>query len=180
MLPPSARRQLLQRLAHRAHPPLTRTLSSRCACQPLHQRPPRRPPAPAPVTLLLRTLSTSPRLHNTVAPQPPSASPPPTDPVSTSRPVPPLPPPTPPPPRPRRRRRWVSAAILLLLGALSGTIVRVALVPPPPPPPGSQSDLALRQSVEKLALKLPIVQKLLADPECEYSGPFPPFSSTAQ
>lgn len=58
---------------------------------------------------------------------------------------------------------------------LSGTVVRVALVPPPPPPPGSQPDLALRKEIETLALKLPIVQRLLADPECECCSP-PPFS----
>lgn len=79
-------------------------------------------------------------------------------------------PPSPPPPQPPRRRRgrWLfSATFFLLVGALGATIVRALVSPPPLPAPGSERDRLHAERVRGWALKLPLVQKLLADPDCE-------------
>ncbi|ROV86931.1 hypothetical protein VSDG_10192 [Cytospora chrysosperma] len=68
------------------------------------------------------------------------------------------------PPR-RRRRRWVSAILLLLLGATAGTGLRAVLAPPPPLLPGTEVDASLSADIREAASHLPVVKRLLADPD---------------
>lgn len=68
------------------------------------------------------------------------------------------------PPR-RRRPRWVSAAIFLLLGLTTGTAFRAVLSPPPPVLTGSELDKALTADIRAAAAQLPVVKRLLSDPE---------------
>ncbi|ROW10170.1 hypothetical protein VMCG_01850 [Cytospora schulzeri] len=115
-----------------------------------------------------RGFSTSLRLHKEHQIPPPttataasSPSPPPGRPSSQSS----NPSNPPPPPSRRRGRRWISAVFLILLGATTGTALRAVLAPPPPLLPGTEVDTALKSDIREAASHLPIVKRLLADPD---------------
>lgn len=143
-------RQLLQRLAQSAREPLLPRPRARVRLC-LHYG-----PRPAPFRIAARSFSTSALLR-----QEQQQSPPPPSTAADAIP----PPPSPKPPRPRPR--WFSAVVFLLVGAISGTLIRAVVAPPAPPVAGSPVDLGLREDIQKMALKLPIVQELLADPGCK-------------
>lgn len=69
------------------------------------------------------------------------------------------------PPPPRRRRAWVSTSIFLLVGLATGTFVRAVISPPPPLLPGTDVDASLTRDVRRAAAELPVVKRLLSDPE---------------
>ena len=75
---------------------------------------------------------------------------------------------TPPPPAPRRRRRGlIYAVVFACLGATVGSLFRLSISPPPLPVQGTPEDLYILSGIHERAAKLPLVQKLSADPAWE-------------
>lgn len=164
------RRPLLQRLAHRPSSSLARNLclvhNQYAAAPRLRYPAPFLPAAPRSLTrttttttpataachVFYRLFSTSPRARQEQEPHRYYFA---------------APPPPPPSPPPRRRRRWISAAVFLLFGILVGTTGRILAIPLPPPRLGSRADSWEGERVRKRAMKLPLVQKLMSDPDCE-------------
>ncbi|KAK8064731.1 hypothetical protein PG994_007369 [Apiospora phragmitis] len=68
-----------------------------------------------------------------------------------------------PPPR-RCRRGLVYAIVFACLGATLGSLFRLSISPPPLPAPGTPEDQYVTAGIHERAAKLPIVQKLSADP----------------
>jgi acyl-coenzyme A thioesterase PaaI-like protein len=74
------------------------------------------------------------------------------------------PPPPPPPHQKRSLRPYIYATLFFILGSSIGRYAAYVVAPPPLPAPGSREDEILSSTIETMASKLPVVQKLNADP----------------
>ncbi|KAK8008477.1 Bcfmp10 [Apiospora marii] len=71
-----------------------------------------------------------------------------------------------PPPR-RRRRGLIYAVVFACLGATVGSLFRLSISPPPLPAQGTPEDQYILSGIRERAAKLPLVQRLSADPAWE-------------